>query len=175
MNYTEVMLRLLDFLGQDPDAAYHVREVAEKAGVSTGSASITLRFLEGSRLLSLEERGGLKLYSFNLFNPVARQFKVLFTVNRLNDMVEGLKHEADRVVLFGSSSKGTDAKESDIDLLRVTRNPVSVREILRTTEKRIHRTLSPIIVPPGGLTRIEREDRPLLESILQGRVLWPRE
>src|SRR5712692_1433104 len=159
MNYTEVMLRLLDFLGQDPDAAYHVREVAEKAGVSTGSASITLRFLEGSGLLSLEERGGLKLYSFNLSNPVARQFKVLFTVHRLNDLVDALKKEADRVVLFGSSAKGTDAKESDIDLFIVTRNHSYICDNTPTTEKRIHRTLSPIIVPPGGLTKIEREDR----------------
>jgi len=175
MNYTEVMLRLLDFLGQDPDAAYHVREVAEKAGVSTGSASITLRALKGSGLVTLEERGGLKLYSFNLSNPVARQFKVLFTVHRLNDLVEALKKEADRVVLFGSSAKGTDAKESDIDLFIVTRNHAKIREILRTSEKRIHRTLSPIIVPSGGLTRVERKDRPLFENILQGRVLWPRE
>ena len=175
MNYTQVMLRLLDCLGRDPDRAYHVREAAEKARVSTGSASITLKALEGSRLVTMEERGGLKLYRFNLLNPVARQFKVLFTLLDLKDLVEALKHEADRIVLYGSCSRGTDAKDSDIDLFIVTRNPVMVKEILRKAQRRIARSLSPIIVPPGGLTRIQREDRPLFESILQGRVLWPKE
>ncbi len=173
LNYTAVMLALLDFLGRDPDNSYHVRELAEKAGVSVGAASVTLRAMHGSRLIELEEKGAMKFYRFNLLDPVARQFKVLFTIERLKVLIHELEPHAERIVLFGSCANGTDAKDSDVDLFIVTRDTALVKNALWRFERKLGRHLSPIMVPPGGLSRIEREDRPLFESILQGRVLRP--
>ena len=179
LNYTRVMLTVLDFLSRHPDRAYYVREVAEEAGVSTGAASITLTSLHGRRLIDLEEKGGLKLYRINLLNPVSRQFKVLFSVHRLEKLVNSLSNVAERVVLFGSSAQGTDGEDSDIDLLIETQNPSRVKAILRdfqeVVQKTSRRNLSPIIVQPGGLMTIQRKDQPLFESILRGKVLWPKE
>ncbi|MBO0889211.1 nucleotidyltransferase domain-containing protein [Candidatus Bathyarchaeota archaeon] len=179
LNYTRVMFAVLDFMSRNPDRAYYVREVAEMAGVSTGAASITLTSLHGSRLIDLEEKGGLKLYKINLLNPVSRQFKVLFNVQRLEDLVNALSNVAERVVLFGSSAQGTDGEESDIDLFIETQSPSKVKAILRDFQeivhKSSHRNLSPIIVQPGGLMTIQRKDQPLFENILRGRVLWPKE
>src|SRR5438067_1329034 len=82
INLTAVTLTILRFLAQDPDSSFHGREIAEKTGVSSGAASITLRVLEGSGLLEMEEKGRMKFYRFNLSNPVSREFKVLFNISR---------------------------------------------------------------------------------------------
>ncbi len=96
MNYTAATLEVLNFPGQCPEGSYYVREVAEGARVGSGAASITLRALSAQGLVGMEEKGGMKLYPVDLSNPVSRQFKVLFTVLALKDLVEMLREDADR-------------------------------------------------------------------------------
>src|SRR5438552_18234992 len=110
MSDTTVTLKVLECLARDPAAAHHVREVAEEAGVSVGATSITLRALQGHRLAKADERGGSKFYSIDLSNPAAREFKILFNILGLRDLVDALKQYAERVVLFGSSAAGTHEK-----------------------------------------------------------------
>jgi len=175
INYTALMMTLLDFLGRDPENAYHVRELARRTGISVGAVSMTLTALQGSGLVEMERKGGLKLYRFNTFSPVARQFKVLFTVHRVRDLVEALRAESIRVILYGSSAEGTDLKDSDIDLFIETQEPSRVKDTIRRFQRHLDRNLSPIIVNPLEHSRLRREDRSLWENILRGRVLWQRE
>lgn len=174
MNYTTVTLKVLEYLGRDPAGAHHVREVAEEAGVSVGAASITLRALLGQRLVKADEKGGSKFYSIDLSNAAAREFKILFNVLGLKDLVDALKEYADRVVLFGSSAEGLDEKDSDIDLYVLAQNRNAVKEVLRRFQKKLVRTLSPIIVDAEGQMRLRKGDRPLFEEISRGKVLWQR-
>lgn len=173
-NYSAIMLHLLHFLGRDPDSSYHVREIAEKSGVSVGAASITLRAMKGTGLVTSEERGSMKFYTFNLFNPLSREWKVLFNIQDLKGLVDELTPYVDRIVLFGSCANGTDSKESDVDLFITTHDKAKVSHILARFQKNYFRNLSPIIQLPEGLAKIRKSDRPMFESILQGRVLWPK-
>jgi predicted nucleotidyltransferase len=175
MNYTAVTLKVLEYLGRDPAGSHHVREVAEEAGVSVGAASITLRALLGQRLVKADERGGSKFYTIDLSNAAAREFKVLFSVLSLKDLVEALKEHTERVVLFGSCAEGIDERESDIDLYILAQNRVAVKEVVRRFQKKLVRNLSPIIVDGQGSMRLRREDKPLFEEISRGKVLWERE
>jgi predicted nucleotidyltransferase len=175
MNYTAVTLKVLEYLARDPSGAHHVREVAEKSRVSVGAASITLRALQGQRLAKAEEKGGSKFYSIDLSNPGAREFKILFNVLSLKNLVDSLKDHAERVVLFGSSADGMDEKDSDIDLYVLAQNRALVKEVLKRFQKRFVRTLSPIIVDALGEMRLRKGDRPLFDEISRGKVLWERE
>ncbi len=74
-----------------------------------------------------------------------------------------------------SCAEGTDGKDSDVDLFILTRDPRPAKEVLKTFQKRLHRHLSPIIVSAEGLARIRRRDSPLFNSIVRGKVLWPKE
>jgi len=175
MNYTTVTLKVLEYLARDPADAHHVREVAEEAGVSVGAASITLRALRGQRLAKADEKGGSKFYSIDLSNPAAREFKILFNILGLRNLVDALKEYAERVVLFGSSAEGTDEKDSDIDLYVLAQNQAATKEVMRRFQKKFVRTLSPIIVDALGNMRLRKGDRPLFEEISRGKVLWERE
>ncbi len=165
----------MEALARDPDASLYSRKVAEEAGVSTGAASMILRTLEASKLVDVEEKGTMKFYRINLQSPLAREFKILFSVKRVNGLVERLKSRAERVILFGSSAEGTDSKDSDVDLFILTQDPQTVRSIIRRSGKELDRDLSPIIVNAEGFARLRREDKPLFERIMGGKRLWERE
>lgn len=167
-------MTILDTLGQDPEAKYHVRAVAEKARVSVGAASMILRALESSGLLTVEQTGNMKFYQYNLSNPVARQWKVLFNINRLKPLADMLVDVAERAVLFGSASEGIDTRDSDVDLFILTKDENAVKEILRRFQKQYSRPLSPIIMNPVNFARLRRQDHSLYENIVRGRVLWER-
>ena len=175
MNYTTVTLKVLEYMARDPSGAHHVREVAEEAGVSVGAASITLRALRGQHLVKADERGASKFYSIDLSNPAAREFKILFTILGLKDLIDALKEHAERVVLFGSSAEGTDEKDSDVDLYVLAQNKIAIKEAIRRFQKKLVRSLSPIIVDALGNIRLRKEDRALFDEISRGKVLWERE
>ena len=179
LNYSALMMGLLDFLGRDPDTFYHVREISRLTGISVGAVSMTLHGMESTHMVDGIEKGGLKLYRFNMHNPVSRQFKVLFTITWIRGLVEELREHSLRIILYGSSAEGTDAKDSDIDLFVETQDPRLARTIVRRWqdrfEKQYNRTLSPLIVDPIEMARLRRQDKPLIENIYRGRTLWPRD
>lgn len=174
INYSAATMAMLDALGQDPETKYHVRAAAEKAKISVGAASMILHSLEGSGMLTAEQTGNMRLYQYNLFSPLARQFKVLFNIGSLKPLADMLIEAAERVVLFGSAAEGTDVRESDIDLFILTQHSRLVKEILgRFVRKYSYsRPLSPIIMDAVGFAKLRRQDPSLYENILRGRVLW---
>lgn len=175
VHYTAATLAVLEALARDPESSVHTRKVAERASVSVGAASIILRVLEGSGLVEVEEKGPMKFYRINLLNPLSREFKILFNVRDLTDLVESLEENAVRIVLFGSCAEGTDTKESDLDLFILTQDPQTVKVILRRFRRESARNLSAIIVTAGNLARLRRRDKPLYDNISKGKVLWEKE
>jgi len=154
---------------------FHEREVVRRTGVSVGAVNQILRRFQRVGLVEMDRRGKTNLYRANLRNPVARQFKVLFNVLALNDLVDKVKQISDRIVLFGSCAEGTDVKDSDIDLFILTSDTETVNHEVRLCEEKIERRLSPIIVDSNELAKMKTKDKPLYERILRGITLWERE
>ncbi len=175
MIFTPVTIRVLQFLSEDPGDSFHSREVARRAGVSSGAASLTLRKLHKNGLIIFEKKGRMKFYRADLSNPVSRQFKVLFNLLSLQRLFASLKDRSDRLILFGSSAEGTNARDSDVDLFILTQEPAKVKEIVRSFRDKLDRNLSPIIADSQGLAKLRRGDRSLYENISRGVVLWQKE
>jgi len=176
MNFlTPTSLNVLYFLLSNPMEQFHEREVVRRTGVSVGAVNQILRRFQRVGLVEMDRRGKTNLYRANLRNPVARQFKVLFNVLALNDLVDKVKQISDRIVLFGSCAEGTDVKDSDIDLFILTSDTETVNHEVRLCEEKIERRLSPIIVDSNELAKMKTKDKPLYERILRGITLWERE
>src|SRR5713101_4758185 len=109
ITFTAATWAIIDTLGKDPDSSLHTRKVAEEAHVSVGTASMILNILEGSHLVKVEVKGNMKFYTIDLWNPVAREFKVLYNIRKLYPLVERLKEDVERIVLFGSCADGVDS------------------------------------------------------------------
>lgn len=175
MNFSKTTVKLLYLLSSDPMTEFHGRGAAKKAGVSVGATNQILRKLFGTGILDRRKIGKMIFYRLNMKNPVARQFKVLFNVFALNDLVEQIKADCERILLFGSCAEGTDVKESDVDLFVLTSEPALVKRKVSDFERQFGRRISPIVTGPRGLVKLKREDRPLHERISKGIVLWQRD
>jgi predicted nucleotidyltransferase len=171
---TPTLLKVLYLFHEDPMRELHEREVVRQAKVSKGSANKILRRLSEVGILSGERRGRMVFYNLNIKNAVARQFKVLFNVYSLNDLVEEIKQDCKKIILFGSCSEGTDVKESDVDLFVLTNEKDKIKlkiSAYRKAEKRI----APIIFDSTEFAKLRKEDKPLYDRILRGIILWESE
>ena len=176
MNFvTPTSLNVLYFLLSNPMEQFHEREIVRRTGVSVGAVNQMLRRFQRVGLVEKDRRGKTNLYRADLGDPVARQFKVLFNVLALNDLVNEVKQTSDRIVLFGSCAEGTDVKESDIDLFVLTSDVETVNREVRCYEQKIDRKLSLIVVDPNELAKMKTRDKPLYERISRGITLWERE
>jgi predicted nucleotidyltransferase len=171
---TPTMLKILYVFHEDPMRELHEREVVREARVSKGSANKILRRLSELGVLNRERRGRMVFYSLNIKNAVARQFKVLFNVYSLNSLVEEVKHDCTRIILFGSCSEGTDVKESDVDLFVLTNEKERVKLKISAYGK-AEKRITPIIVDSNELAKLRKEDKPLYDRILKGIILWESE
>lgn len=172
---TPTLLKVLYVFHEDPMRELYEREVVRKAGISKGSANSILRKLSETGILKRKKTGRMVFYRFNDRSPVARQFKILFNVYSLRELVDQIKPHCKRIMLFGSCAEGLDVSESDVDLFILTQEKKEVMEKVSAYQKNLDRKLSPIIVNANGFTRLKREDRPLYERILKGIMLWESE
>jgi predicted nucleotidyltransferase len=172
---TPTLLKVLYLFQEDPMQELHEREVARRARVSDGSANRILRRLSEIKVLKRSRRGRMVFYRLDMKNPVARQFKTLFNVYSLNELVEKTKQFCQKIILFGSCSEGVDVKESDLDLFILTNEKDRVKSNISDYQRKIQRRISPIIVSSNEFVKLENEDKPLYERILKGITLWESE
>lgn len=172
---TPTALKVLHFLLSNPLRQFHERDIVRRTGVSMGAANQILRKLHEADLVEKDRRGRTNFYRANLKSPIARQFKVLFNVWALNDLVDQIKHTSQRVVLFGSCAEGTDVEESDIDLFVLSSDVEGVKNKISEYERTFDRRISPIVVDSKGLAEIKSKDKSLYERISRGIRLWERE
>jgi len=176
MNFiTSKSVEILYFILCNPMEQFHGREIARRTSVSVGAVNQFLRKFHKVGLVEMSRRGKTNLYRANLKNPVARQFKVLFNVLTLNEMVDKTKEKSDRIVLFGSCAEGTDVADSDIDLFVLTSDIETIQREVRLYERKIDRRIAPIIVDSNELAKMKTKDKPLYERISKGITLWERE
>src|SRR4030067_580094 len=117
---TPTLLKVLYSFHEKPREELHEREVVRRTGISEGSANKILRKLSEVEVLERDKKGRMVFYRFNTKNAVARQFKVLFNVYSLNKLVNEIRQDSKKIILFGSCSEGIDTEESDIDLFILT-------------------------------------------------------
>jgi predicted nucleotidyltransferase len=176
MNFiTGKSLEILYFLLFNPMEQFYGREIARRTSVSVGAVNQFLRKFHRIDLVEMSRRGRTNLYRANLKNPAARQFKVLFNVLALNEMVEEIREDSDRIVLFGSCAEGTDVIDSDVDLFILTSNLETVQREVRRYEGKIDRRIAPIIVDSNELAKMKTRDKPFYERLSKGITLWERE
>ena len=172
---TPTFITVFELFLLDPMQEYHEREVMRMTKVSKGSANKILRLLADLGFLTREKRGRMVFYKLNLTEAVVRQFKTVVTVYALKELMNRIKDESRRIILFGSCAQGTDTSDSDIDLFVLTSAKNLVRRKVREFNRVSDRKIVPIVVDTNEFTKLKREDKPLYENVERGIVLWEKE
>ena len=171
INMSRTQLEILTFLSGHPRRTWHVRELAKGMGISTGAASLGLRNLRSSGLARSEQRGNMVLYKLEDEKQLVRSFRLFLTLLELDPLVEDLKGSCERIILFGSAADGTEREGSDVDLLIVTTDKEGIDEKLRKYRTIEGLPLNAVVLTPGGLLNLSRENKAFHDRATGGLVI----
>lgn len=173
--YTEVLFstnvqKVLGYFLSHPSSNLYDREVATLTKISTAGTNFALRDLAKFGLLKREQKGRMVFYSLDNDSAFIRQLKIVQTIALLMTLVDNIKKYSLKIILFGSTAKGTDYEESDIDLFILTRDKTTI-------EKYIHkfpseREIKPLIYSITEWTKMSSENNIFAKQIENGIVLW---
>ena len=162
--------KILDFLVQHPERQFLAGEIQKATKISKGGANLSLRELATNGLVMRENRGKFFLYSVDPAQPVIKQLKVLRNIELLSPVIAKIKQLSEKVVLFGSSARGEDMPESDIDLFILTNNSREVEKTLKG--RKLSRKLQLIVRTPVRFAEMENKEPVFFEEISRGITLW---
>lgn len=144
-------------------------EMEKKAKISKSSLNAVLRELAREDLIIREAKGKQYFYKANLNNPAVKQLKVIAVIFRLASLIKEIKPISRKIILFGSSSRGEDAEESDIDLFVMTRNK---EEIMKKIKDSGLKNIQPIIKTPHEFSELKHQDSYFYHEIDRGVILY---
>ncbi|MBP1474079.1 nucleotidyltransferase domain-containing protein [Frateuria sp. MAH-13] len=143
--------RVLVVLLLEPEASFHLRELARLTGTHAGTLGRELDKLTEAGLLERREQGNQVRYQANaqcpLFGELASMFRK--THGMAPVLREALAPLASRIrvaVVFGSMARGTQSAGSDIDLLVV--GEVGFAELVQAmypVQQALQREINPVL------------------------------
>lgn len=165
--------KVLDFLISNPGSQYLAAEIQKATGISKGGINLALRGLAKKGFVHRRKRGKFYLYSIDHTNPLCRQLKVVKSVELLMPLIKKVSGKAERIILFGSAARGENNRQSDIDLLIVSRHlKGEVEELVQRLK--LPKNLQLIVRDPVEFAEMERRDPNFFSEVDRGITVWKR-
>jgi len=147
--------RVLAQLLLQPDAGFHVRELARQTGTTPGTLTRELGKLAGVGLIRRSKIGNQVRYQANRDNPVYAELASLFrkTAGATAQLAAALQPLADRIhvaFVYGSYARGTESAGSDVDVFVL--GDVGFAELvqaLHPVQQSLQREISPVLYAPA--------------------------
>lgn len=152
------------------------KEIQKTTNLSKAAVHLALAKLFKTGLLEKDQKGKTYLYRIEFSYPlisVLKQFKVLTNLISHLPLIEKLIPLSQKIILFGSASRGEDTQESDIDLLVITHNIEEVKKLTKDHFK--EKKVQIIIRTPLEFTEMEKKDPVFWREIELGITLWEKE
>jgi DNA-binding transcriptional ArsR family regulator len=162
-------LQVLDYLTLAKEPVF-VSQIARDIGLGKSSVSRALRTLKKYSFFKYLKQGNAVYCQLNRQSPVIAKFRVALNLIDIEPRLTPLKKIADKIVLFGSCSQGTDTLESDIDLLVIARDKTKAIKI--TQGIKLSRKAQWVIKTPQEYIVISNKEPVFAEELGHGIALW---
>jgi len=176
-------LKVLKYLAENPEKEHLGGEVQDAVKISRAGVYFALRDLEKQGLILKQKkgRGKLLIYKLRNSNPIVRQYKVLNNILSIENLVEMLKPVSRKVILYGSTARGDDTSESDIDIFVVSKDTGAARKIIDSYGTGLYRYLHKIrniqavIKTQVEYSNLKEKDKVFCKEVDRGIILWGEE
>ena len=161
--------KIIHLLSLYPEEEFYAQEIAEKLRCSKSSAVVILKDLTSKKIVHKKEKGHMKFYQINEKNIEVKRLKIDFTIKALHPLLSRLGKISQEIVLFGSSSRGEETFNSDIDLLIITNSKKEVKENIDKVAPK--KRIQAIIKTPSEWAEVETKNPELYKEVYRGIVL----
>ena len=148
-NFTKTEEKIITLLSNYPSREFFCRQIAIKLKISAGGVSENLRKLAKRKLIKGCKRGNMKFYQIAEDNTAVKQYKINLTLKRISLLINKLKTKSLEIILFGSTSRGEQTADSDIDLFVLTNDKKWIIKILNSARNKL--LIKAVIKTPNGL------------------------
>ncbi|MFH1072063.1 MAG: nucleotidyltransferase domain-containing protein [Nanoarchaeota archaeon] len=176
----KIELKIVDLLARNPDKRFTINEISKFTEEYYSFVHRTVSRLTKDEVITKARAGKAYLCSLNLDNEKTltliqlselEKKSELYTKNKelkliLEDFIQSVKTNLNTlsVVLFGSYSKGTATKESDIDIMLIGKNNMSTEKIAKEIYAKYGKELNPIIMTPGDFKK--QKDKTIIKEVI---------
>jgi predicted nucleotidyltransferase len=165
-----VKQKILEFLVFNVDKQYTEKEISELIGAKKSSINLALRILSEEGLINRKKMGRTSLYGADENHIIIKELKILQNLLVIHPLIEKLKPESQKIILFGSTSKGTNTAKSDIDIFVQTNNIKKIREIVNSSQ--LKDKIQLIVKTPKEMLAINNEKPLFFQEIERGKLIW---
>jgi predicted nucleotidyltransferase len=155
--FTKTNLRILDLIDKEPS---HIRDIASKLKISPGKVQQAINlFRKHNFILEKKLKNRIEI-SLNKKNVIIQKIKSLINYSKLTSTRTYNKLEKlGKIGLYGSFNKGTDDKESDIDLfIQTDKKELEITPMIRELEKEMKRKVNFIILNKEKIKQLKEND-----------------
>ena len=150
--FTKTQQKVLGLLFGKPDKSFYTNEIMRWAAMGRGTVSRELDRLVGAELISLTRAGNQNHYQANAKSPVFEELvgivkKSFGIADEIKEILLPLDNKINVAFIYGSISKGSETKSSDVDLMLIGRELSYglVMESLMPLEQSLQRSINPTI------------------------------
>jgi len=155
--FTKTNLRILNLIDRE---SFHIRDIADKLDISPGKVQQAINlFRKYHLLLENRQKNRIKI-SLNKEDILVQKIKSLINYfSLLSSKSYSALKKTGRVGIYGSFNKGTDDKESDIDLFIVTdKKELEIAPIIRNLEKEMKRKVNLLVLSQEKINKLKKQD-----------------
>jgi len=170
------LLKVMESVLANPRKRFSVRETARIAGVSVNAGKYSLDSMLEKGLVRLEKVGRTYQYQADLDNYLARQWKVLFSLDELDKagVIDGILKTGMgilSIVLYGSAAIGKDDENSDIDIIVIADTDQAGKKRIASLAHGTRRELNISVYSPYEWKEKARRDRIFYEHVVMDAVV----
>lgn len=155
---------------ENPGGEFLGSEIQKATSISRAGVYIALRELIRQGLVFKTQKGKFLIYYVAYNDPVIRQFKIMKNIISLRPVISRLKSLSKKIILYGSSSRGEDSANSDIDLFVLSGNPDAIKNIFASIKMK--RKLQAVIKSPSEWADLKDKDKVFYDEVDRGIILW---
>lgn len=167
---TKLEEKIIMFLADYPEKEFYGQEIANKVKGSKASASGLLKVLSRQGIVFKKIKGRMKFYQINSKSPELKRFRINSALEKLKPILPRLEKLSQKIILFGSASRGEQDFSSDVDLFILSRDKDKIREALRKIGA--GSCLKAIIKTPAEWSEMEITEPEFYWEIKNGIILY---
>lgn len=162
--------KALNVFLEHPHKEYIESEIQKITGMSRAGVNFALRDLVKASYIIRELKGKTYFYSLQRSNPVVKQLKVLANIRYLLPLINKLKLISDTIILYGSSARGEDHEDSDLDLFFISHNKEEIASYINRFKPK--RKIQYIVKTTLDYEDMKKTDPYFHNEINSGVKLW---
>ncbi len=174
---SKVKVKIIRAMFNFPTKAYTSRELARFIGVSHTPVLKSVKDLQNMNIVTIERHGTAHILRLNKKHHFYKIIESLFkeeknALSALKKIFNNIDN-IDAIAIFGSTAKGEEKIESDIDLFVITKNKKEILDKIAEKQKEIFELFGkntiPYIISPEEYKR--KKNTPLIQNIIKNHIL----